>query len=119
MLLPVNTAKMIFLPISYWVEILKANVEMKLESVYTKIYEPVRLRNIVPLLSAKPESLTDWIFVIYVVGILVFLMRYFLVFICLRWKLRNGNDVSAKVQNQIQILMKRKNVTVFKKNVLI
>ena len=26
MILPVNTAKMIFLPISYWVEILKANV---------------------------------------------------------------------------------------------
>ena len=80
MLLPVNTKRMVFLPVSYWLESLKANVEVGLDSVYTKIYQPVQVNSILAALSVKPESVTDWIFVIYIIGIAVCLLRYLIVF---------------------------------------
>ena len=102
MLLPVNTKRMVFLPVSYWLESLKANVEVGLDSVYTKIYQPVQVNSILPALSVKPESVTDWIFVIYIIGIAVCLLRYLIVFLALKWKLRKGNPMTEEVQKQIQ-----------------
>ena len=96
MLLPVNVKKMVFLPFSYWIEILKASIEMKLDSAYTNVYEPVELSSMIPSLKMKPESITDWIFVVYVAGIIICLMRYIFVFISLRWKLRKGNTISIQ-----------------------
>ena len=75
MLLPVNTMRMVFLPISYWVEIWKGNVEAGMNSMYTAVYQPVKVSSMIPSIIDRPESVTDWIFVIYVLGILVWILR--------------------------------------------
>ena len=102
MLFPVQNDRMVFLPVSYWIEILKAQVEASLQSVYTAVYEPIVVNGIVPVVIGEPMSVTDWIFVIYVGGILLCFLRYALTFVSLRWKLRKGELISKEMAEQIQ-----------------
>ena len=96
MLLPVNTMRMVFLPISYRVEIWKGKLEAGMNSMYTAVYQPVKVNSMIPSIIDRPASVTDWIFVIYVLGILVCILRYMLTFLTLRWKLRKGIQDSVK-----------------------
>lgn len=102
LLLPVNVRKMVFLPVSYWIEIIKAMVEGELQSAYAAVYEPVALNSIVPSIISKPESVMDWIFVIYILGILVCMLRYLLSFLSLRWKLRKEQVITKELAASIQ-----------------
>ena len=37
LLLPINVTRMVFLPVSYWIEILKAKVEGQMQSAYAAV----------------------------------------------------------------------------------
>lgn len=107
LLLPIDVRKMVFLPVSYWIEIIKAKVEGQIQSAYAAVYEPVALNSIVPSITSKPESVTDWIFVIYILGILVCMLRYLFSFLGLRWKLRKGQVITKELAASIQEICDR------------
>ena len=107
LLLPINVRKMVFLPVSYWIEILKAMVEGEMQSAYAAVYEPVALNSIVPSVISKPESVTDWIFIVYVLGIFVCMLRYLFSFLSLRWKLRKGQVITKELAASIQEICDR------------
>jgi len=95
-LLPVQNDRMVFLPVSYWIEILKAKAERSLHSAYASVYEPVVVKYSIPSIINRPASVTDWLFVIYVLGIIICLLRYLVTYANLCWKLRNGQEVQIR-----------------------
>ena len=71
LMVPASTyGKDIFLPLPLWVETVKLTVEQGLSSAYTAFYEAVRVVAPVPWLSGGPVSVTDWLFLLYILGVL-------------------------------------------------
>ena len=95
-LLPVQNDRMVFLPVSYWIEILKAKAESGLHSAYASVFEPVVVKYSIPSIINRPASVTDWLFVNNVLGIIICLLRYLVTYANLRWKLRNGQEVQIQ-----------------------
>ena len=83
-LLPVNLTKYIIPQIAVWIEIGKGIVEKGLDSVYTQVYEPIVLKHIIPIVTEKPQSMTDILFVIYIIGIVVCVFYYMIAYFRLR-----------------------------------
>jgi bla regulator protein BlaR1 len=102
LLLPVSTARGVLLPIPLWVETWKSLAEQNLSSAYSAVYTPFSVRWPIPLWTARPESVTDWLFVIYGAGVAAVLLWYALSYLRLRLLLRRGNPVSPEIQAQIQ-----------------
>ena len=70
LMVPASTyGKDIFLPLPLWVETVKLTVEQGLSSAYTAFYEAVRVVAPVPWLSGGPVSVTDWLFLLYILGV--------------------------------------------------
>ena len=103
-LIPVNMAKAVLLPLPVWLETLKGAAEQHLASVYTSTYIPASLRHIFPVITAAPQSITDWLFLIYAAGILVSLLYYLISYCRLRRLLSLGTYAPLETDNQIQTL---------------
>ena len=64
-LVPVQTiGKYVLLPLPLWVETAKLLVESHLHSTYASLYRPVNVTAPIPLVTAGPESITDWLFLL-------------------------------------------------------
>ena len=100
-LIPVPLGRDVFLPFSFWIERWKGIVEKGLKSVYSETYIPISLKLPFPYIGQKPMSVTDWIFSIYVAGVVFFLLRYLFTYIRLRVLLRKGCAVSDVVQETL------------------
>lgn len=71
-LLPVALVnRYVLLPFPLWVETLKAMAETHLTSAFAAPYAPLSLSHVFPYLTGGPASLTDWLFVLYLVGAVV------------------------------------------------
>ena len=88
--LPVRAGVNILFPIPMWVELLKAKVERHLTSAYSSMYELTGNRHIFPMYREMPVSVTDWLFVLYGIGIAAVLLHYAIAYIQLRRMLRHG-----------------------------
>lgn len=106
-LLPVQSGKYFIFPVSVWLETLKGLVEKHVDSSYSQIYFPVRIKHVVPVLEGGPESFTDWLFVLYVTGVAATVLWYFVSYIRLRILLKHAEIPSVKLQNQIQYVGKK------------
>lgn len=104
------TGKYILLPLPLWLETVKAVVESSLNSTYSAVYEPIRIRFPIPWVSGRAESVTDWIFTAYVIGVLVMLLRYGASYGRLRLLLRHGSPISEEMQRQIDTVCGRYNL---------
>ena len=101
-LLPVQIiGKYILLPLPLWVETAKTLVERKLDSAYSSVFLPTEVAGPVPLVSARPESITDWLFLLYAVGAVVMLARYLVSYFRLRRLVSRGTPASDTLQAQI------------------
>lgn len=89
-LLPVRGGVSILFPIPVWMELLRAKAERRLDSVYSGLYEPIDNRHIFPTYPRMPVSVTDWLFVIYGIGIALVLLHYAIAYIRLRNMLRDS-----------------------------
>ncbi|MBQ8802448.1 MAG: hypothetical protein IJZ53_02275 [Tyzzerella sp.] len=107
MLLPVSLQKSLLLPIPVWVEAVKGYVEKQLVSNYSEVYVPARMQHIVPIVEGKPESITDWLFVIYAIGILVSLVWYLTSYMRLRILLNKGSEPVTELQNKINFVCEK------------
>ena len=89
----------------------KETAEASLSSVFCDPFSPVRVSIGIPWLSGAPKSATDWLFVLYLAGVLFCLARYFLSYVFLRLLLRRGRPVSERQQKQITDVCSRYGLT--------
>lgn len=102
-LLPAYTGKYyVLLPLPLWVETAKVMVEPHWASAYTNVYEATQVTSPIPWLTSTPVSLSDWLFLLYVVGVVVTLLWYLISWLRLCLLLRQGTPVPADVQEQIE-----------------
>lgn len=102
-LLPAYTGKYyVLLPLPLWVETAKVMVEPHWASAYTNVYEATQVTSPIPWLTGAPVSLSDWLFLLYVVGVVVTLLRYLISWLSLCLLLRQGTPVPADVKEQIE-----------------
>ena len=96
-LVPVSVSRNIFGPLPIWIEALKAAVERHLSSAYSAEYEPIAIGSLVPQFRGMPVSVTDWLFVLYGVGVAVSLLRYLYAYQNMRKLLRHGTPVTREI----------------------
>lgn len=84
-----------------WFELWKSKAEAGRNSAYAAEYELLTPRHGLPEIFAAPQSLTDWLFVIYLVGVAAFLAWHLIGYIRLRLLLRHGNRPSAEISASI------------------
>lgn len=102
-LLPAYTGKYyVLLPLPLWVETAKVMVEPHWASAYTNVYEATQVTSPIPWLTGAPVSLLDWLFLLYVVGVVVTLLWYLISWLRLCLLLRQGTPVPADVKEQIE-----------------
>lgn len=96
-LLPVNIKRYILLPVYIWIEVGKSVLEKRLHSNFTNIHELIRLEHSFPYIKKSPESITDWLFIIYIAGLICMLFWYTILYIKLRILL---NQAEEPAENQ-------------------
>ena len=108
LMVPASTyGKDIFLPLPLWVETVKLTVEQGLSSAYTAFYEAVRVVAPVPWLSGGPVSVTDWLFLLYILGVFGMLGWELFASLRLRRRFQNGEPVSAQEFRRLQRMGER------------
>lgn len=105
-LIPVSVGRQyLFLSSSLWIETIKGMVERQLSSTFSGEYLPIVLRHPFPQLSGQaPTSVTDWLFLVYVAGVVVTLLYYLIGYLRLRYSLRHGVLVNAATAAEIAAL---------------
>lgn len=101
-LIPANIRRNVVLPLGLWLETAKAEVEKALSSAYSAALTPVSGAHVLPGISAAPVSITDWLFVLYALGVLALALYYLLSYLVLRLRLRQGLAVSAQTAESME-----------------
>ncbi|HIY06666.1 MAG TPA: hypothetical protein H9844_06270, partial [Candidatus Evtepia faecigallinarum] len=89
------------LPLSLWVEMARLTVEQRLSSAYVSMVQTVQVTAPVPWLTGLPHSITDWLFFLYVLGVVAFLLRYLLSYLSLRRLVQTGEEPSEDLRRQV------------------
>lgn len=76
-------------------EMFKTAIEKTMNSAYIGIYEPLNAEHVLPIINQSPVSITDWLFFIYIIGILIYLLWHLIAYIRLRMILKHGNLASS------------------------
>lgn len=101
-LLPVQAGSTYaLLPLPLWVETIKTAVERYLTSAYTDPYAGVQITSPLPWVTGAPASVTDWLFLVYCVGVAVALLRYLIAYLRLRRLLRRGRPAPSSAITQV------------------
>ncbi len=109
-IIPVASNQNIFLPIPIWVEMLKAAVESNLSSVYSSAYSVSDNSSVIPFVTAIPRSITDWLMVIYIIGVAVTLIKYAVSYVKLRGILKKCEAVSGENVGQMNTVKLKYNI---------
>ncbi|MBQ9926181.1 MAG: hypothetical protein IJO51_09205 [Clostridia bacterium] len=110
--LPASMARSLLPSLMVWLEILKNKAETLMPTLYAPSSYCTPLQPIVPehpfpVLIGVPQSITDWLFVIYIAGVLLFGLRYLWSYIRLRYALKNSPTASAEQLAQIAQICER------------
>ena len=84
-----------------WIEMAQLTVEERLSSAYTSIVQSVQVTAPVPWLTGLPHSITDWLFFLYVLGVVVFLLRYLVSYLSLRQLVQKGEEPTEALRRQV------------------
>lgn len=79
-----------------FLQAIKETAESSLDSVFTSPFAPVLPCVGLPVPSGAPKSITDWLFVLYLVGVLFFLIRYLFSRLSLRFPLCKRHSASSE-----------------------
>jgi len=101
-LIPVQSSRYILPKLALWTEALKAMIESGANSAFTEIYAPIRPTHVFPWPDTVPSSVTDYLFLIYIVGIAVFLLRHVPAWIRISLLLKKGETPSPALQERIK-----------------
>ena len=86
---------------------LRESAESALSSRFCTAAAPVNVSFGLPRITGRPGSITDWLFVIYLAGVVFCIGRYFFSYLCLRLLLRGGRPVPPKLQAQLDAVCSR------------
>ncbi len=99
---PVGIFGTYLIPIlNVFMEAVKTVCESGLHSQYTQAFIPVINTSMFPYLTSFPGSITDYLFVIYVAGILVWMIRYLRDYLLLKKLLQRAEIVNETMSEQI------------------
>lgn len=96
-LLPTTIHRDVLLPLGLWLETGKSLAEAGLNSAYSAVFAPISMALPFPTPTGAPQSVTDWIFVIYAAGVVVWPIYYILSYTALRLRLRRGQPPCPEV----------------------
>ena len=114
MILPKQMDRALFFNLPVWVETIKAMVEQNLQSAYTDAFIPLSMYHFVPFIQTAPVSITDWLFVLYVAGIVGMLFWYVASYVRLRLLLCKGQDISVEQRQTIAHVCSKYDLTACK-----
>ena len=100
--------RQILLPLPLWIESLKTFAEQHLASAYDSAWTLTRVTLPIGLVpTAAPQSLTDWLFVLYLAGATLCLARYLGQYARLRSKLRHAQPLTPAQAQQLEAVAAR------------
>ena len=105
-LIPASMTRTNIIPFALMLETCKSFCENSLASVYSARFEPIALSSVFPMITEKPQSITDILFCIYAAGIALFLLYYLFSYLRLRALLFRADRVSADEQARIDAIAK-------------
>lgn len=100
-LIPAGMTRQVLLPLPVWVDMWKTAAERGLGSAYASPWSSLDAGSVLPLPSGAPRSLTDWLFLVYVLGVLGWLLWKLAAYARLRLVLRRGTPASAEVSARL------------------
>jgi len=101
-LIPVGSGnRYIFRYIQVFLQACKTLSEQKLHSAFTDAGKVVHSTSIFPALTGKPYSITDWMFVIYIAGVIILLAKYIISYFSLQNIIVKANNASEETVQQI------------------
>lgn len=100
-LIPAGMTRQVLLPLPAWVDMWKTAAERGLGSAYASPWSSLDAGSVLPLPSGAPRSLTDWLFLVYVLGVLGWLLWKAAAYARLRLVLRRGTPASAEVSARL------------------
>lgn len=103
--LPVKADKLVLLPFGIYLEMLKSYIESFLSSAYTRPLIATEPSSVIPYISSAPKSITDILFIIYILGVVAFLCFYLFSYIRLRLILKKGDDISQEKRQELQHIL--------------
>lgn len=102
MLIPVAVSnRYILVSVPLWIETLKALCESHLSSAYSQAFIPLESPWFPPMISSAPHSITDWLFVIYIVGVAISLLLCLVSYVKLRLLIAKAYPLSEVNQSSI------------------
>lgn len=108
--MPVKADKLVLLPFGFYLEMLKSYIENFLGSSFTHPLTATEPSNVFPYISSAPKSITDVLFIIYILGVIAFLCFYLVSYIKLRLILKKGNDISSEKRLELQHVLSENNI---------
>ena len=103
-LIPAHAGRTLVIGLGLPLELLKTAAEGRLNSAYSGPWDPVGPDHILPVFSGAPQSITDWLFVMWWAGAAVYLAVRLLGYVRLRLLLRRGSPVSPALSAQLEAL---------------
>lgn len=100
-LIPAGMTRQVLLPLPAWVDMCKTAAERGLASAYAGPWDAMDAKSVLPWPSGAPESVTDWLFVVYALGAAAYLLWKLAVYARLWLALRRGAPASEAVSAQI------------------
>ena len=110
-LIPVNVSSYVIPQLALWIEMLKTSVESIIPtSAYTQVYEPITVHHVIPIIPTNAQSATDRLFLIYIAGVMIFLLKYVVSYIQLRLLLRKGHNVNRVMELKLLSVCEKYNL---------
>ena len=109
-IIPVASNQNVFLPVPVWVEMLKTFVESNLSSAYSSAFSVSHNSSVIPFVTAIPKSITDWLMIVYIIGVAATLIKYLVFYIKLRKILKNGSEISGENVGQLNTVKLKYNL---------
>lgn len=100
-LIPAGMTRQVLLPLPVWVDMWKTAAERVLGSAYASPWSSLDAGSVLPLPSGAPESVTDWLFVVYALGAAAYLLWKLAAYARLRLALRRGAPASEAVSARL------------------
>ena len=106
-LIPVGIFGTYLIPqISILIEMVKTIVERQLNSSYIFSYEAINISSIIPIIKSYPTSITDYLFLIYVIGIIVIILNYFIQYTRFNHLVSHSQEANEIIQKQVDEIVK-------------
>lgn len=117
--LPVkNNGTYIFPRVNTYIETFKTIAEKNLNSQFISFYELISNGSFLPWIKGIPHSISDILFVIYVIGVIVYLFKYIGSYIYLKTILKKGREPVLEVYKQIDNVCQKYQLQVKKVTVI-